>query len=68
MDKKNPDLVVTFLTLRQTIGWVGLAMPFAVRLGALLFEHIRTTDSISAYYYTGMRDVFVGTLILVGSC
>ena len=66
MNKKDPDFVVTFLTLRQTIGWVGLAMPFAVRLGALAFEHIRTTDSISAYYYTGMRDVFVGTLILVG--
>jgi hypothetical protein len=63
---QNKDYVVSYLTLRQMFGWVGLLMPISVRLGALIFEGIRTTDSISAYYYTGMRDVFVSTLILVG--
>ena len=64
--RKNSDLVVSFLTLRQMIGAIGLLMPFLVRLGGHVFEHISTTDSISAYYYTGMRDVFVSTLVLVG--
>ena len=61
------EYVVSYLTLRQMIGWVGLLMPFAVRIGAGLFEHILTTDSISAYYYTGQRDVFVSTLVLTGA-
>jgi hypothetical protein len=60
------EYVVSYLTLRQMIGWVGLLMPFAVRIGAGLFEHIYTTDSISAYYYTGQRDVFVSTVVLTG--
>lgn len=66
MSDQDSELVVSYLTLRQMIGWIGLVMPFSVRAGAWLFEGIRTTDSISAYYYTGMRDVFVSTLVLVG--
>jgi hypothetical protein len=63
---QRDQYVVSYLTLRQMIGWVGLLMPFAVRIGARYFEHIFTTDSISAYYYTGQRDVFVSTLVLTG--
>jgi hypothetical protein len=58
--------IASYLTLRQMIGWLGLLMPFAVRFGAYAFEGIRTRDSISAYYYTGMHDLFVCTLVLVG--
>src|SRR5215471_8579567 len=57
---------LSYLTLRQAIGWLALLMPFSVRLGAYWFEGIHSTGSISAYYYTGMRDVFVGTMVLVG--
>jgi len=64
--RKNSDLVVSYLTLRQMIGGIGLLMPIFVRLGAFWFEHIPATESISAYYYTSMRDVFVSTLVLVG--
>jgi hypothetical protein len=48
-------------------GWAGLLMPVTVRVGAYIFENIHSTGSISAYYYTGMRDVFVSTLVLVGA-
>lgn len=58
---------LSYKTLRQSIGFLGLIMPFSVRLGAWIFEGIHTTGSISAYYYTGMRDVFVSTLVLVGA-
>ena len=69
MSPSNPqnEFVVSYLTLRQMIGWAGLLLPIAVRLGAYLFEGIASTDSVSAYYYTGMRDVFVSTLVLGGA-
>jgi hypothetical protein len=67
MTNQDQELVVSYLTLRQMIGWVGLLMPAAVRLGAIVFEGIHSTNSISAYYYTGMRDVFVSTLVLTGA-
>jgi hypothetical protein len=67
MDIQDKEFVVSFLTLRRAIGVVGLLMPFIVRAGAFVFEGIHSTDSISAYYYTGMRDVFVSTLVLAGA-
>jgi len=67
MNYLQRDNVVSYLTLRQMIGWVGFFMPIAVRTGAYLFEGVSTTASISAYYYTGMRDIFVSTLVLVGA-
>lgn len=67
MDDQAKEYVVSYLTLRQMIGWCGLLMPIGVRSLAYLFEGIFTTHSISAYYYTGMRDVFVSTLVLVGA-
>ena len=41
-------------------------MPIIVRWGAKLLEKIPSHDSISAYYYTSMRDVFVGVLAAIG--
>lgn len=67
MHKPDEQYTLSYLTLRQAIGWIGLGMPIAVRLGAWMFEGVGSTDSISAYYYTGMRDVFVSTLVLVGA-
>jgi hypothetical protein len=61
------DYTASWLTLRRMIGWAGLLMPLAVRGGGLLFEGIRTTDSLSAYYYTSMRDIFVSTTVLTGA-
>lgn len=69
MSPQNPpngELVISYLTLRKAIGYLGILMPIIVRLGAYLFEGIPSNDSISAYYYTGMRDVFVGTLFANG--
>ena len=62
----NAELVVSYLTLRKALGYMGLLMPIIVRLGARYFEQIPSNTSISAYYYTSMRDVFVGTLAAIG--
>lgn len=68
MDKSNkPNSNITsYWYLRNAIGYFGLLMPVWVKVGAYLREDIAFTNSISAYYYTGMRDVFVATLVLVG--
>ena len=39
MAHQDSELVVSYLTLRQMIGWIGLLMPISVRLGALSPEH-----------------------------
>lgn len=69
MSPKNPlddELIVSYLTLRKMIGVIGLLMPIIVRVGAYYFEKIPSNTSISAYYYTSMRDVFVGSLAAIG--
>ena len=44
-----------------------MGLPFIVWLGALLFPpNLRIQSSISAYYHTVMRDVFVGVLFIIG--
>jgi hypothetical protein len=48
------------------IGWIALLMPWVVRIGAQGMQHLDMQASVSGYYYTDMRDVFVSTLVLVG--
>jgi hypothetical protein len=67
MNEGDEQFYLSYMTLRQSIGWIGLGMPIAVKVGGYAFQGITTTGSISAYYYTGMRDVFVLTLVLVGA-
>lgn len=62
----NQDLVISYILLRKVLGYVAIAMPFALALGAWLYEHVPWAGSVSAYYYTSMRDVFVGTMVTVG--
>ncbi|MDN4064507.1 MULTISPECIES: cytochrome d ubiquinol oxidase subunit II [Ralstonia solanacearum species complex] len=59
-------LLISDHALQQTVGWIALLMPVTVRVFALAFDHIWTTNSISAYYYTSLRDVFVGSLAVGG--
>lgn len=65
----EPDssIVISYLTLRKTIGWLGISLPFLLVLGAwLIFQEKDIRSSISAYYYSDMGDVFVGTLCAIG--
>lgn len=64
----DPDavLVVSYLTLRKLIGILGLVFPFVVAVGAHWIFNAEWQQSLSAYYYTGTRNVFVGTLWAIG--
>ena len=59
-------LLLSFLELRRAVGYVGLGLPFAVSLGGWAVFGNGLQDSISSYYYTGMRDVLVGALCAIG--
>jgi hypothetical protein len=60
---KDP-VVFSYLALRKAVGTVALALPFAVAIPWGLRYHAIQT-SISAYYYTGMRNLFVGSLCAI---
>jgi hypothetical protein len=51
--------------LRKAIGIIGISLPFVLALGKMLLDSPGIQDSISAYYYTIMRDVFVGSLCAI---
>jgi hypothetical protein len=64
--ENNSTLVFSYLTLRKGIGLLGLALPFVLSFGAFVVFQQALQSSISYYYWTGMRDVFVGTLFAIG--
>jgi len=66
-EQEEQTLVISFLTLRRTVGVLGIIYPFLLALGAIVFYgEIGFKSSLSAYYYTGMRNVLVGVLCAVG--
>jgi hypothetical protein len=67
-DPKSGDdpFVIQYLSLRKAIGIIGMALPFVLALGKVLFESPGILSSISAYYYSDMRNVFVGSLCAIG--
>lgn len=60
----------SFNRIRVFAGALGLALPVALLLGdrAFLVSNATVRGSLSAYYHSGMRDVFVGTLVATGVC
>ena len=65
---QEPDnrLVVSYLTLRKAIGYLAVALPFVLYFGGKLLYAHGMQNSISSYYHTEMRDVFVGVLCSIG--
>jgi hypothetical protein len=59
-------LVISYLALRRAVGIIGTALPFVLVVGKWLLDGWGIQSSISAYYYTSMRDVFVGSLCAIG--
>ena len=60
--------VRSYLIMRVTIGALGIALPVLLVLGEpLLFDgQPFPRGSLSAYYYSGVRELFVGTLCAIG--
>ena len=60
-------LIISYMALRKAIGLLGMSVPVLVAVGGLVLFGTELQGSISAYYYTGMRNVFVGTQWAMGS-
>jgi len=61
----QPHESATYRTLRRGTAVLGLALPWVLWIGGRLAGQ-PLQGSMSAYYYTAMRDEFVGVLIAVG--
>jgi hypothetical protein len=61
----NRDLILSYITIRRTIGILGILLPVICLSGGYFLAHEPPKSSISLYYYTNMHDVFVGILFMV---
>ncbi len=66
MDTNTDTLIMSHLSLRKTIGILGFTHPFILIVGGYFIFGDAVQDSMSNYYYTGMRDVFVSITIATG--
>ncbi len=64
--KSNDSLVLSYLSLRRSVGVIGITLPFVLAFGKIFLQSPGIQTSISAYYYTVMRGVFVGALWAIG--
>lgn len=61
------DLIISYKLLRKLIGTIGVFLPIILGVGMLFFDKENfIQDSISDYYGTDLRDVFVGFLFALG--
>lgn len=63
-ESKDPTLI-TFVAVRRWIGFIGMLLPFVLAIGKVILDGPGLQSSISAYYHTLMRDVFVGALCAI---
>jgi hypothetical protein len=62
---RSQRLIISYLTMRRLIGILGLALPVIIVIGGFIQRGFVIQGSISGYYYTNMRDFFVGLLCIV---
>jgi len=57
-----PDsMVISFMTLRKIVGFLAISLAPILVIGSFIFDHTHYIQvSVSAYYYTNMRNVLVG--------
>lgn len=62
----NSAEVISYLTMRKLIGIFSLSLPIVLIIGSLIFSNCnQILSSISEYYHSNMRDVFVGILCAI---
>jgi hypothetical protein len=61
----NDSMVLSYLALRKAVGAIGILLPFVLVAGHCFEAGLKIEASISAYYWTNMHDVFVGSLCAI---
>lgn len=64
-DVQDP-LVMDYLSLRKAVGIIGVALPLVLAFGNIILHGLGILHSISQYYYSDLRNVFVGSLCAIG--
>jgi hypothetical protein len=64
-ERKN--LLISYLALRTSIGSIGALLPAALVVSAILGGEASLRVSVSSYYYSAGRDIFVGGLCSIGT-
>ena len=61
---RHDSILRSYLSMRTGVGVLGTALPLLLLLGDWFFVQGTPSarGSLSAYYYSGMRDIFVGCL------
>jgi len=70
-DKHDSPELISYYQLRRAIGFIGICLPFALMLGEMIVKWLYPEargprHSMSEYFYTTMRGVFVGSLCSIG--
>lgn len=63
--KNQQKVIVSYMMMRQMVGFLGIGLPIVMVVGSLLFGHTQIEPSISDYYHTRMGDVFVGIMCAI---
>lgn len=67
IQQTKDDYIISYMLLRQLIGVIGIALPFALIIGnRLLGNEYWVQVSISHYFYSYMHIAFVGVLCILG--
>lgn len=64
--KDKNELIISYMYLRKAVGWIGTLLPVVLIAGNVIFFTTSLPGSMSGYYYTHMRNVFVGALCALG--
>lgn len=65
VDEPKDPIVLTYRSLRNAVGAVALGLPFVLAIPWWVLRDHMLQSSISGYYYTGMRNLFVGSLCAI---
>jgi hypothetical protein len=63
--RPESPIVLPYLALRKAAGGIALGLPFALVIPWWFLGGHIIESSISGYYYTGMRNLFVGCLCAI---
>lgn len=67
MHDRMENHIITYRRIRKAIGYLGISLPILLIVLPLIpFFHTEIQPSISAYYYTNLREIFTGVLCAVG--
>ncbi len=65
-EKNDEPRLISYLTLRKAVGILGISFPLVMVIGSVIGADCREIQSsISSYYHTDMRDIFVGIICAI---